>query len=165
MGDEEITYLGLGSNVGNRGQHLRSAIDHLNRIVHIDAISSLYETDPVGYEDQSRFWNIVVRAATTLPPAVLLQRVIDIERRLGRKRTFRNAPRNIDIDILLYGEVVLNDGGLQLPHPRMTERAFVLVPLLELAPDLTDPLTGRLYRDMLLEGTFEKVDRVGELGR
>ena len=162
-GDGVICYLGLGSNVGDRGGNLRAAIDHLGTIVDIDASSSIYETDPVGYTDQPRFWNIVVRARTALTPEDLLHHLIAIEKEMGRERTFRNAPRNIDIDLLRYGAAVLDIPGLQLPHPRMTERAFVLVPLLEIAPDLTDPLTGRLYRDMLRDGQFEKVDRIGNL--
>ncbi len=162
-GDVEMVYLGLGTNVGDREVNLRIALAHLRSIIKIDKVSSIYETDPVGYADQPRFLNIVVRASSTLPPEDLLQRLIGIEERMGRQRTFRNAPRIIDIDILLYGDVVLNDPGLQLPHPRMTERTFVLVPLVELAPALTDPLTGKPYRDMLGAGELEKMDRVGEL--
>jgi 2-amino-4-hydroxy-6-hydroxymethyldihydropteridine diphosphokinase len=153
----------LGSNVGDRGRNLRAAIEHLAQILQIEAVSSIYETDPVGYADQPRFWNLVLRGQTELSPANLLHKLIDIEKRMGRERTFRNAPRIIDIDILLFGDAVLNEPGLELPHPRMTERAFVLAPLTEIAPDLADPLTGRLYRDMLREGKFENVDRVGDL--
>ena len=159
----ETVYLGLGTNVGERRANLRGALDHLNQLVTITKVSSIYETDPVGYVDQPRFWNIVVQAASSLPPLALLEHLIAIEKQMGRERTFRNAPRIIDIDILLYGDVVLNEPGLELPHPRMTERAFVLAPLVEIAPHLADPLTGKLYRDMLREREFEKVDRIGAI--
>jgi 2-amino-4-hydroxy-6-hydroxymethyldihydropteridine diphosphokinase len=159
----ETVYLGLGTNVGERRANLRGALDHLNQLVTITKVSSIYETDPVGYVDQPRFWNIVVQAASSLTPLALLEHLIAIEKQMGRERTFRNAPRIIDIDILLYGDVVLNEPGLELPHPRMTERAFVLAPLVEIAPHLADPLTGKLYRDMLREGEFEKVDRIGAI--
>ena len=159
----ETVYLGLGTNVGERRANLRGALDHLNQLVTITKVSSIYETDPVGYVDQPRFWNIVVQAASSLPPLALLEHLIAIEKQMGRERTFRNAPRIIDIDILLYDDVVLNEPGLELPHPRMTERAFVLAPLVEIAPHLADPLTGKLYRDMLREGEFEKVDRIGAI--
>ncbi len=156
-------YLGLGTNVGERRANLRTALDYLNQLVTITGVSSIYETDPVGYADQPRFWNIVAAAQTTLTPVDLLEQMIAIEKRMGRERTFRNAPRIIDIDILLYGAAVLNEPDLELPHPRMTERAFVLVPLVEIAPNLADPLTGKLYRDMLREGEFERVDRIGAI--
>ncbi len=156
-------YLGLGTNVGERRANLRTALDYLNQLVTITGVSSIYETDPVGYADQPRFWNIVAAAQTTLTPVDLLEQMIAIEKRMGRERTFRNAPRIIDIDILLYGAAVLNEPDLELPHPRMTERAFVLVPLVEIAPNLADPLTGKLYSDMLREGEFERVDRIGAI--
>jgi 2-amino-4-hydroxy-6-hydroxymethyldihydropteridine diphosphokinase len=159
----ETIYLGLGTNVGERRANLRGALDELNQLVTITAVSAIYETDPVGYADQPRFWNIVAAAQTTLAPVELLERIIGIEKQMGRERTFRNAPRIIDIDILLYGDAVLNEPDLELPHPRMTERAFVLAPLVEIAPNLTHPLTRKLYRDMLREGEFEKVDRIGAI--
>ena len=159
----ETVYLGLGTNVGECRANLRRALDHLNQLVTITKVSSIYETDPVGYADQPRFWNIVVQAASSLDPHALLEQLIGIEKQMGRERTFRNAPRIIDIDILLYGGAVLNEPGLELPHPRMTERAFVLAPLVEIAPNLTHPLTGKLYRDMLRVGEFERVDRIGAI--
>jgi 2-amino-4-hydroxy-6-hydroxymethyldihydropteridine diphosphokinase len=161
--NREIVHLGLGTNVGDRDRNLRTALTQLRPIMDIDSISSVYETDPVGYADQPRFLNIVARARCSLSPAELLQELIAIEERMGRRRTFRNAPRIIDIDILLYGDVVLAQPGLDLPHPRLTERAFVLAPLVEISPELADPLTGKLYRDMLRDGKFETIDRVGAL--
>lgn len=105
--------------------------------------SSIYETDPVGYLDQPSFLNMVVAVETSMSPHELLARLLEIEQDLGRVRTFRNAPRIIDLDILLFGPAVFEDPELQLPHPRMLERRFVLEPLHEIAPDLVHPVTGR----------------------
>lgn len=105
--------------------------------------SSIYETDPVGYLDQPPFLNMVVAVETSLSPHELLARLLEIEQELGRVRTFRNAPRIIDLDILLFGQAVFEDPELQLPHPRMLERRFVLEPLNEIAPALVHPVTGR----------------------
>jgi 2-amino-4-hydroxy-6-hydroxymethyldihydropteridine diphosphokinase len=156
-------YLGLGTNIGDRRANLRAALAALREEIDVLALSSIYESEPVGYADQPPFWNMVARAATPLAPAELLARLIGIEQRMGRQRSFRNAPRIIDLDILLYGDVVQADPGLQLPHPRMSERAFVLRPLTELAPSLRDPQTGELYRDVLERGTFERAIVVGAL--
>jgi len=108
--------------------------------------SSVYETDPVGFLDQPSFLNMVVRIETTKTPLELLAHVLDVEQRLGRVRTFRNAPRTIDIDILLYGDQVIQEPDLKVPHPRMLERRFVLEPLHEIDPDLVHPVTGRTIR-------------------
>jgi 2-amino-4-hydroxy-6-hydroxymethyldihydropteridine diphosphokinase len=105
--------------------------------------SSVYETDPVGYLDQPAFLNMVVAVETSLSPRELLARLLKIERELGRVRTFRNAPRIIDLDILLVGSMILDEPDLQVPHPRMMERRFVMEPLSEIAPDLVHPITGR----------------------
>lgn len=110
-------------------------------------MSRVYRTDPVGYTDQPDFWNLVVRVATALPPAELLARAHAIEDSFGRVRTFPNAPRTLDIDLLLYDDVVL-DGPVILPHPRLRERAFVLRPLAELDPDLRLPVTGERIGDL-----------------
>lgn len=132
----------------------------LREIVQVAAVSSIYETEPVGFADQPNFWNIVVQISTQLPPPALLEQLIRIEQRMGRERSFRNAPRIIDLDILLYGDVVLDVAGLELPHPRMTERAFVLKPLVELDPNLAHPVTGRRFSDILARGQFESAERV-----
>jgi 2-amino-4-hydroxy-6-hydroxymethyldihydropteridine diphosphokinase len=156
-------YLGLGSNVGDRGRNLHVAIQLLRNIVTVDAVSSIYQTEPVGFTDQRAFWNMAARVHTPLAPEQLLEALFEIERDMGRRRTFRNAPRNIDLDILLYDDVVLEVPGLTLPHPRMTERGFVLTPLTELAPELRDPRTGDRYRDVLGQGRFEHVEPIGAL--
>lgn len=156
-------YLGLGSNVGNRGRNLLQAIQQLRNTLTVAAASSVYETEPVGYTQQRSFWNLCVRVVTSLAPEPLLEQLLEIERGMGRERSFRNAPRIIDLDILLYDDVVLDQPGLILPHPRMTERGFVLTPLVELDPELRDPVTGTRYRDVLAHGKFEAVERVGAL--
>lgn len=126
-------------------------------------LSGVYESEPVGYADQPSFWNMVACVRTSLGADVLLSTLIGIEEAMGRQRTFRNAPRIIDLDILLYDDVVRSDPGLTIPHPRMTARAFVLLPLVELAPDLVHPQTGRRFVDILEGGGFENVERVGTL--
>ena len=151
-----IAYLGLGTNLGDRRGNLREALARLRKTVDVEALSSIYESDPVGHADQPRFWNMVARVSTPLSPPELLAELTGIEQAMGRLRSFRNAPRIIDLDILRYGDVVLNAPGLQLPHPRMTGRAFVLRPLAELAPALRDPQSGELYRDLLERGKFER---------
>lgn len=112
-------------------------------------LSSVYETDPVGFTDQGAFLNMVVRLETALPPRALLDvtRALEVER--ARLRTFRDAPRTLDVDLLLHGEAVMDAPGLTLPHPRMRDRAFVLAPLVELEPDVRDPLTGRPFAELL----------------
>jgi len=153
-------YLGFGSNVGDRARNLADALGRVARIVNVQQASSIYETEPVGFKDQPPFWNMVVRIATDLPAVELLRALIAIEADMGRQRTFRNAPRNIDIDVLLYDDVVLSGTELALPHPRMHERAFVLRPLLEIAPDAADPRSGRRYAEILGGATLERAEIV-----
>jgi 2-amino-4-hydroxy-6-hydroxymethyldihydropteridine diphosphokinase len=143
-------YLGLGSNVGRREDHLAFALERLGDSAgHVAGLSSVYRTDPVGYLDQGPFLNMVARVETDHEPEALLRVIRGIEAARGRARTFRNAPRTIDIDILLYGDRQLRMDGLTIPHPRMHERRFVLIPLLELDPDLHDPGSGRRYSELL----------------
>lgn len=142
-------YLGLGSNVGDREAHLAHALDRLRAEGRLTGVSSVYETDPVGYLDQGPFLNMVARLETERTPEELLAAVVGIESGRGRVRDFPNAPRTLDIDILLYGDRQLRLESLTIPHPRMNKRPFVLVPLLELDPRLREPVTGRGYRDIL----------------
>ncbi len=125
--------LGLGANLGDREHNLSDALRLLDATagIRLLAVSSLYESDPVGYLDQPRFLNLVAGVETTLEPEGLLDAVLGIERRLGRIRTFPNAPRTLDIDLLFYGEHPLRTERLTLPHPRYAERPFVVVPLEE----------------------------------
>lgn len=129
--------LGLGANLGDRAENLRAALDALAHLpqTSVVAVSSLYETAPVGYADQPNFYNLVAVVETGLSPRALLGGCLGIEAALGRVRTFRNAPRVVDIDLLLMEGVTSDDAELTLPHPRMMERTFVLVPLAELFPD------------------------------
>jgi 2-amino-4-hydroxy-6-hydroxymethyldihydropteridine diphosphokinase len=139
-------YVGLGSNLGDREGTLRRAVDQLAAEPGIDVlrVSRYLETDPVGYLDQPRFVNAVAELETDLPPRTVLDRLLEVERRLGRRREpgARYGPRTIDLDLLLYGETVLDGPGLTVPHPRLHERRFVLEPLAELDPGLLVPGRG-----------------------
>ncbi|MGB2671769.1 MAG: 2-amino-4-hydroxy-6-hydroxymethyldihydropteridine diphosphokinase [Candidatus Acidiferrum sp.] len=133
-------YLSLGSNIGDRESNLRAAIAALPPIgVHIKQVSSLYETEPVDYLEQPWFLNCVLEAETELPPQALLQVLRSIESQLGSKKEFSKGPRKIDVDILLYGEETIDTPDLQIPHPGMLLRRFVLAPLAEIAPALQHP--------------------------
>lgn len=142
-------YLGLGTNLGDRLVNLRAALAALPQTVRVGRVSQVYETEPWGYLDQPKFLNLVAAVETNLAPLDLLAVVKEIEQRLGRKQTFRYGPRQIDIDILLYGDRVISEPGLEIPHPRLVERAFVLVPLAELAPDRIHPQISRSMSDLL----------------
>ena len=139
-------YVGLGSNLGDRERTLREALDALaaEPAVEVAAVSTLLETDPVGYLDQPRFLNGVAALETELPPRALLDLLLAVERRFGRERggVPRQGPRTLDLDLLLYGEAEIDEPGLRIPHPRLHERAFVLRPLAELAPGLEVPRRG-----------------------
>ncbi len=153
-------YLALGSNIGDRQENLSLALQRLREIVDIDKISSVYETEPVGYLDQPRFLNMVCYGQTASSPHELLRKIRAIEKALGREPSFRNAPRPIDIDILLYDNLCLETEHLTIPHPRMSERAFVLVPLVEIAPTVVEPRSGKTAQELLLavpqEGISQK---------
>lgn len=145
----KTVYFGLGSNVGDREEHLRAAIENLRAVVNVLRVSPVYETDPLEFTGQRRFLNLVVEAETELFPMQLLARTARVERELGRVRTIANGPRTIDIDILLYAKAVVRSAQLEIPHPRMAERRFVLAPLADLAPELRHPVSRRTVREML----------------
>jgi len=149
MGEPHQVYLGLGANLGDRQQNLARALHLIHSFAVIQQQSSIYETKPVGYLDQPDFLNLVCYATTELSPSALLQSAKQIEKQLGRQASFRNAPRVIDIDILLYDDLVLESPELTIPHPRLAERAFVLVPLAEIAPVLTHPILKLSIVDLL----------------
>ena len=148
--DKHIVYLALGSNLGDRSENLKQAVAALTPQMDVKAKSHVYETPPWGYEDQPRFLNQVLKTQTYLQPEQLLKHIKRLEVALGRKATFRNGPRLIDIDILMYDELVLNTSILTLPHPHMHERGFVLLPMMDIAPDLVHPLSGKSVREMLV---------------
>jgi 2-amino-4-hydroxy-6-hydroxymethyldihydropteridine diphosphokinase len=146
----KTVYLGLGSNVGDRERNLATALAQLaGPALRVLRVSSTYETEPVDYTDQRWFLNLVVEAETELFPMQLLARIVKVERALGRVRTVPKGPRTLDIDILLYGRAVVRSARLEIPHPRMGERRFVLAPLAELAPGLRHPLIRKTMREML----------------
>ena len=137
-------YVALGSNLGNPAANVRAGVEALAmlRDTRLAAISSLYVNPPVGYADQPDFVNAVAKIETGLAPRALLDALLAIERRFGRVREFPNAPRTLDLDIVMYGSDTIVEPGLTIPHPRMHERAFVVVPLAEIAPDLVVPGRG-----------------------
>ena len=141
-------YIGLGSNLGDREQTLRSAVAALSEAPGVDvvSVSALIETEPVGFLDQPRFLNGVAALDTALPPQALLDLLLEIERRFGRSRqgTPQAGPRTLDLDLLLYGDAEIDEPGLRVPHPRMHERPFVLGPLAEIAPELRIPGRGEV---------------------
>ena len=133
-------YIALGSNLGNKEENIRRAINLVREKCNILDFSSIYETEPIGYKEQDSFLNCVVKVETDLEPKELLDFVLSIEKRLGRVRTFKNAPRIIDLDILFYENKVINYNGLIIPHPRLHERAFVLEPIKEISGNLIHPV-------------------------
>ncbi|HTG29939.1 MAG TPA: 2-amino-4-hydroxy-6-hydroxymethyldihydropteridine diphosphokinase [Methylomirabilota bacterium] len=136
----EIVFLSLGSNVGDREKNLRDAIAALPELgVQIKKVSSIYETEPLDLLEQPWFLNCVVEGETTVPPAALLKELRELEKRMGSKKPVARGPRLIDLDILVYGLQTINSPELQVPHPRMHVRRFVLAPLAEIAPDLKHP--------------------------
>jgi 2-amino-4-hydroxy-6-hydroxymethyldihydropteridine diphosphokinase len=146
----KLVYIALGSNLGDRAEHLRQAREQIDAPdLRLLRASSIYETAPRDVEDQPWFLNQVIECETELFPRQLLARLQKIERAMGRKRRIAKGPREIDLDILLFGEAVVKAPELEVPHPRMAERRFVLEPLAELVPEKKRPGTRRTMREML----------------
>lgn len=144
-------YLGLGSNIGDRKQQLLKAIDLIGNIkgIKVTKQSSIYETAPIGYTDQPNFLNLCLEIETELSPQQLLKHCLDIEQQLHRVREIRWGPRTLDIDILLYSDNIIETDNLSIPHPRMQERAFVLIPLNDIASDKKDARLNQKIHDLV----------------
>jgi 2-amino-4-hydroxy-6-hydroxymethyldihydropteridine diphosphokinase len=150
----KLVYLGLGSNIGDREAMIDSALGALNAPdLRLQRVSSLYETEPIGFRDQGWFLNCVAEFGTDLFPKQLLHRMQRVELGMGRVRSLKNGPRTIDIDILLFGNSVIQTEELEIPHPRYRERRFTLAPLAELNSSLRDPVTGQTMSEMLAQLT------------
>jgi len=158
-------YLGLGANVGDRLANLRMALARLQTLARLEAVSSLYETQPQGVSDQPLFFNAVCLISTGLEPQALLRFLKNLEWEIGRRPGGQTwGPRPIDLDILLYDDRVVDAPELTVPHPRLAERAFVLVPLAELAPELRHPLLGKTIKELQASVGEEGVRRIAPAG-
>jgi 2-amino-4-hydroxy-6-hydroxymethyldihydropteridine diphosphokinase len=160
-------YIALGSNLGNRAEALSSAVGHLRSLGRVVALSSLYETDPVGYHDQPAFLNAAVALETQLEPLPLLRGLLAIERELGRDRSQGplKGPRTLDLDLLLMGDWVIAGEELSLPHPALTQRRFVLAPLAEIAPELRHPESNETMAELLALLPDEGENRISAVRR
>ena len=146
----KVVYLSLGSNLGDRAANLNAAIERLGELGQVMAVSSFYETEPVDYTAQPWFLNCAVKLDTEKMPKQLMAKILDIEREMGRnrKRERSKGPRKIDIDILLFGNSIVETQSLTIPHPALHERRFVLEPLVEIAPEVRHPLFKRKVREL-----------------
>lgn len=146
--NEHTIYLALGTNLGDRAANLKQAIAAMPPQITVKAKSSVYETPPWGYEEQPKFLNQVLKAKTYLDPDTLLKHLKRLEVALGRKESFTNGPRLIDMDILFYDDLIVNTPTLTIPHPRLHERAFVLMPLMDISPELVHPVLQKSIHDL-----------------
>jgi 2-amino-4-hydroxy-6-hydroxymethyldihydropteridine diphosphokinase len=151
-----LVYIALGSNLGDRAANLAKAREMLADDIQVLKCSSIYQTAPWGYSEQDDFFNQVLECETLLRPLILLNRLKKVEKKMGRKKTFRNGPRVIDLDILFYDDLILKTRRLVIPHPGLHERAFVLVPMAEVNPGFVHPVLGKTIVALLA-----KVDQAG----
>lgn len=147
--ENHIVFLALGTNLGDRQENLKQAVASLPPQMEVKAKSHIYETPPWGYEEQPKFYNQVVKAETYVQPEALLKHLKRLEIALGRKTSFKNGPRLIDLDLLFYDDLVLKTPILTLPHPRLHERGFVLLPMMDIAPGLVHPVLKKTIRELV----------------
>lgn len=147
--ENHIVFLALGTNLGDRQENLKQAVASLPPQMEVKAKSHIYETPPWGYEEQPKFYNQVVKAETYVQPEALLKHLKRLEIALGRKASFQNGPRLIDLDLLFYDDLVLKTPILTLPHPRLHERGFVLLPMMDIAPGLVHPVLKKTIRELV----------------
>ena len=156
-------YIALGTNLGERLENLRTAIQSIPPEIHVLEESHIYETPPWGYEDQPAFLNMVLKAETDLEPGALLEYLKQLEVELGRKQNFRWGQRLIDLDILFYDDLVIDPPPLVIPHPRLHERTFVLIPLADVAAEYMHPVFGKFVWELLLGTDITGVQPLPEL--
>jgi dihydroneopterin aldolase/2-amino-4-hydroxy-6-hydroxymethyldihydropteridine diphosphokinase len=152
-----IVYLGLGSNIPDKEEHLNTAILFLKEFCTVKAISPLYLTEPIGFPDQDWFLNCVIQIETNADPQTLLSNIKSIEQKLGRKKTIQNGPRTIDIDILFYGDLVVHTKQLVIPHPRLQDRLFVLQPMMDLNPSFLHPVLHKTIQELYDEHPWSEI--------
>jgi 2-amino-4-hydroxy-6-hydroxymethyldihydropteridine diphosphokinase len=163
MDKTQHVYISVGTNIGDRKANLKFALDSLAGKAAVSKTSSVYETEPVGFLGQPWFLNQAIELKTEIAPSELLSLCQDIEASRGRVRAFKNAPRILDLDILLYGDIVINEGSLIIPHPLMADRRFVLEPLVQIAPDVIHPVLKKSMRSLLQDCADPSAVRIVEI--